>query len=270
MEIYIDSKNRTIAFEGEEYNIGDSLLSFIEEFDPAKNFSPDDIGSEHPYIKYFQQDKTTLAKAQEWYAENVYVCLDDDEKVWFGKKPSPIEQLASWLHDDDYNHSLDETVPVRYWAEERARDGCKFYEVYTVSEVSEVCRIEFMKMVEFDLNIRRCHNCNRYFAPKRDGDVKYCDRIPQGKKRTCQQIGSIKTFQKKVAENPLLGEYNKIYCRFFARKRSDNDSIRITPEQFKTWAVQAKKTREKAIAEDWTIEQLETALVTALETIQSI
>jgi len=268
MEIYVDSKNRTITFGSEEHNIGDSLLSFIEGFDPAKGFDPDDIGSEHPYIKYFQQDKTTLAKAQEWYALNVDVCLE--EKVWLLEEPSPIEQLASWIYDADYNHSLNETVRIQYRAMEKAKGSYKFYEVYEVSEVLEVCYIEFMKMIEFGLRIRRCLNCNRYFAPKREGDIKYCDRIPQGKKRTCQQIGSIKTFQKKVAENPLLGEYNKIYCRFFARKRSDNDSIRITPEQFKTWAVQAKKTREKAIAEDWTIEQLETALVTALETIQSI
>jgi hypothetical protein len=65
-------------------------------------------------------------------------------------------------------------------------------------------------------------------------------------------------------------QYLKIYNRYYFRYRNGSDDVRITPEHFAAWKGQAKKIRDKALAEDWTVEQLKTALKTALETIQSI
>jgi len=94
-------------------------------------------------------------------------------------------------------------------------------------------------------------NCKGFFIPKGEYDVKYCDRIPKGETRTCQQVGAIKAFKSKVADNPILTEYNKIYRRFHSRKRNGT----ITPEQFKIWTKESAKVRDKAVRDSLTLDQ---------------
>jgi len=270
IEIRIDNDSKKIYFKGEEYEIGTLLLSFVKEVSSA------DGSGKHPYIKHFGQSKTTLAKARKLYDENIVKCLgigleeSRKTKELFRKNNEPVPRFYRWQHSKSYNHSLDKPVPMQYQAVKEAKDSYRLYETYIVTDLLELCYVEFIKMVQLGMNVRECQNCHSYFVPKREGDVKYCRRKPDGGNRTCQQIGARAEFQAKDTENPLRLQYLKIYNRYYGRYRSGSDDIKITPEHFAEWKEQAKEIRDKALAEDWTVEQLRTELKMALETIQSI
>jgi len=253
-EIKIDNDRRTITFGTEIYDIGVSLLSFIET--PLEN-----MDNEHPYIKYFkEEDKPTLEELQRFYDIALDQCL---RKINLNyvlglaailETNRPTNQTVNRLYDfqsHEIFNNIHEIVQMQYRAEEEKDGICHLYEVYCVCRVSTVCYIEFMKMVQFGVYVRVCKNCERYFMTKGDYDVKYCDHIPKGEKRTCQQIGSINDYKKRAKANPVLAEYRKIYRRFNARKHNGM----ITAEQFTAWTEKAVKIRDKALQENITLEQ---------------
>ena len=266
--IYIDNNSKTIGFNEQISNdIGASLLSFIKLKWNSDN-------SEHPYIKHFPNDKETLVDAQSCYGNAIIECLyvapyyqpDYESKLDVpSQKPNefhrggllPMQNMRSLLAvervcERGFNDILID-LKMRFEAIKISNGETRLYEVYTVYNVLEVCCIEFMKMVQFNLCVRICDNCKHFFIPKGEYNVRYCDRIPQGETRTCQQIGAVKTFKSKVADNPILTEYNKIYRRFHSRKRYGI----IKPEQFKAWTKKAVQIRDTAIKDGLTVEQFQ-------------
>jgi hypothetical protein len=258
LEILVDNEEKTITLDNILYDIGVSLLSFIELNLADKN-------EKHLYMKYFKTDKKTLAETQACYKELVKHCLflKYYEKEAEAKKPlapsrgrtvnDSIERYAAPVRRLFYSELdlIPETLTMRYEVKEDS-----LLEVFSVSSIAVMCYIEFMKMIEHGLNVRMCYNCNRYFISKKGYDTKYCDRKPQNETRTCQQIGAVKSFQAKVADSPLLAEYTKIYRRFHARKRHS----KITPEQFTAWTKQAVTIRDKAIQDNLTVKELITQI----------
>ena len=259
-EIYIDSTNKTIRFEdSNQYEIGLALLSFIELDLNTKS-------SEHPYLKYYNTDKEkTLAELQAWCREAVIDCLYAkyyQKNLKAAEKPTRIGKGSMKTGRDEilppvrhlyYSEfvNLDKSITMRYKVEEISDEKNILLEVYSAPDLSTVCFIEFMKMVQFGINIRLCHNCRRFFISKGEYDTKYCDRTPEGEERTCAQIGAVNAFKTKLKENPLLAEYTKIYRRFHARKRNGI----ITSEQFNVWKGCAAKIRDTAISENMTVEE---------------
>lgn len=122
-------------------------------------------------------------------------------------------------------------------------EAMTLYEVYTASNISSLLYVEFMKMVQNSVFVAKCENCGRYFAVKGKYDMKYCDRIAKGDTRTCQEIGAINSFKNKIKNDPVYGEYEKAYKRYYAQKRKGV----ITQEQFDNWAKNASKTKKEAL-----------------------
>jgi len=257
----VDNANKQIRFHQEDefkevvgagYDIGLSLLSFIEP-----NFNAKD--KKHPYIKHFKTDKKMLTELQAKYRQAVSECLDLDVPVESSAKyirmknvdePKKYAPTLRFLHYD-YN-ALDDSAKIQYKVLPVSH-SLMVCEVCPAPDLATLCYVEFMKMVQFNLSVRKCQNCGMYFMPKGEYDTKYCDRKPDGANRTCQQIGAVKAYQDRVADNPILSAYHKIYRRFHSRKRHGM----ITPEQFEEWAKRAKKERDTAIQEDITAEDFQ-------------
>lgn len=121
-------------------------------------------------------------------------------------------------------------------------DDIALYEVYTGSNLSSLLYIEFMKIVQNNVLVSVCENCGKYFVPKGNYDMKYCDRI-QADNKSCQEIGAVKSFKNKLKENPIYGEYEKAYKRFYARKHKGQ----VTQEQFDAWMKKATKLKKEAL-----------------------
>ena len=75
-------------------------------------------------------------------------------------------------------------------------------------------------MIEHDIFIKKCKNCERFFIPMRRVDAEYCNRIYGDTQKRCNEIGAILRYEKKVAENPVWEAYKKAYRRFNSRTRA--------------------------------------------------
>jgi len=116
------------------------------------------------------------------------------------------------------------------------------YEVFMASDISSLLYIEFMKMLQNNISVSVCANCRRYFIPKGNYDMKYCEREIDGEK-TCQKLGAVKIFKDKVKNNPVYNEYEKAYKRFYARKRKGL----VTQNQFDKWMKHSSKLKKEAL-----------------------
>lgn len=110
---------------------------------------------------------------------------------------------------------------------------------YECLSIHEYLKIEFFKMIELDLKIKKCKNCGKYFVLKGDYSTDYCDRIQSGEKFTCKKLAAMKARKEKVNNNPILKEYEKAYKRNYAKFINKRWNI----EEFRLWAEEATERR---------------------------
>ena len=124
-------------------------------------------------------------------------------------------------------------------------------ELYEINTVEDLFRFEFIKMIEHDIFIKKCKNCERFFIPRRRVDAEYCERTFGNGGRKCSEIGATLRYEKKVAENPVLEAYSKAYKRFNSRTRAK----KMTQSEFLSWSEQARKKRDECLAGDLAFEE---------------
>ena len=117
-------------------------------------------------------------------------------------------------------------------------------QLYGITRIDDLFRFEFIKMIEHDIFIKKCKNCERFFIPRRRVDAEYCDRIFGDSNRKCSEIGAMLRYEKKVAEDPILVAYSKAYKRFNSRTRAK----KMTQTEFLNWSEQARKLRDQCMA----------------------
>lgn len=122
---------------------------------------------------------------------------------------------------------------------------------YTVLEdFSDFLYYEFTELLKQGLTIRRCKNCGQYFVLKSKHQTYYCDR-KQENGRTCKQIGNKKEYQNRIASDPVLQEYERIYKLHHAQmerdeqKESPTEKISRAKKEFLKWSRQAQKMRRQ-------------------------
>ena len=111
---------------------------------------------------------------------------------------------------------------------------------YEFRSVAEILELEFTKLLELDLEFRKCKRCGRYFVMKGNYDTSYCDRVEEGQTRSCQALAAQEKYKLKAAENPALTIYSKYYKRYAARVRTRQ----IKEADFKKWKFRALSRRE--------------------------
>lgn len=119
------------------------------------------------------------------------------------------------------------------------------FQLYPTYKLPNTLDIEFHKMIEHNIKIKKCKNCGKYFILKGDYATEYCDRIVEGEKFTCKKLAAMRTRKSKVQNNPILKEYEKAYKRMYARQSSH----KISAEDFRLWVEEASSKRDLAIAE---------------------
>jgi len=116
--------------------------------------------------------------------------------------------------------------------------------LFEIESVKDLLRFEFIKMIEHDIFIKKCKNCERFFIPKGRIDAEYCDRIWGDGPRKCSEIGAMKRYGKKISSNPILDAHKKTYRRFNSRARTG----KMTNAEFLTWAEEAARKRDECLA----------------------
>lgn len=117
---------------------------------------------------------------------------------------------------------------------------------FTYREIDDICFLEFIKMVQSDISVKKCHNCGKYFINNKYKNSIYCNRIPKGETKPCNIVAPRKNYIEKLKENDVAGEYRKRYKKLFGRIK--NAAI---PEEeharFKKWKEKAEPLRDKAL-----------------------
>ena len=114
---------------------------------------------------------------------------------------------------------------------------------YQCGSLEGILYLEFEKMLELDLKIKKCKNCGRYFILKGNYQTEYCDRVPDGETQTCQNICATAKYAQKVKNNPALALFNRAYKRYHARMKVRS----VKPDAFKKWQYEAVVMREKCL-----------------------
>ena len=117
-------------------------------------------------------------------------------------------------------------------------------QLYEINNIEEMFRFEFIKMIEHDIFIKKCKNCERFFIPRRRVDAEYCERIWGDSNRKCSEIGATLRYEKKVSENPILEAHKKAYRRFNSRTRAK----KMTQSEFLQWSDEAGRKRDECLA----------------------
>jgi hypothetical protein len=122
---------------------------------------------------------------------------------------------------------------------------------FKCSSLEEILYLEFEKMLELDIQIKKCKNCGRYFILKGNYQTEYCDRIPEGETQNCQSIGATEKYAQKVKENPALATFNKAYKRYHARLKVGS----VKSDAFKKWRYEAVVMRDKCLNGEMTVDE---------------
>lgn len=113
---------------------------------------------------------------------------------------------------------------------------------YQCSSLLSMLQLEFSKLIESGLHLRKCNYCGKYFIVKGNYNGKNCDRITENN-MTCQQLAAAKKHKEKTATAIPWKIYNKYYKRYFAR----NNVGTITDEAFKAWQRNATVMRDECL-----------------------
>ncbi len=124
---------------------------------------------------------------------------------------------------------------------------------YRCGSLDEMLYMEFEKMLELDIRIRKCKNCGRYFIFKGNYQTEYCDRVPEGASQSCQSIGATAKYAQKIKDNPALAIFNRAYKRFHARVKVGT----VKPDAFKKWKYEAVVMRDMCLRGELAAEEFE-------------
>jgi len=99
-------------------------------------------------------------------------------------------------------------------------------------------------MIENDIFIKKCKNCERFFIPKRRADAEYCERSFGENGRKCSEVGAMLRYEKKVAENPILEAHKRAYRRLNSRARAK----KMSQAEFLKRSSEASRKRDECMA----------------------
>ena len=124
---------------------------------------------------------------------------------------------------------------------------------YSCRSLEEMLFLEFEKMLELDMQIKKCKNCGRYFILKGNYQTEYCGRVPEGESQNCQMLGATAKYAQKVKDSPALALFNRAYKRYHARVKAGS----VKPDAFKKWKYEAVVMRDKCLDGEMAMDEFE-------------
>lgn len=100
------------------------------------------------------------------------------------------------------------------------------------------------KIIENNIKVKRCKNCQKYFIPYTRSDTMYCDEpAPQNPTKSCKEYASQELYYEKIKSNPASKLHRKIYQQkqMLAKRNPDIEEYKIDFENFKTAAKKWKR-----------------------------
>ena len=132
-------------------------------------------------------------------------------------------------------------------------DSNTFTEVLYPENIYDIIEFFVRKCIEREQKFKVCKSCGKYFAVTGHAATEYCSRMFKDSGKTCKEIGAVKVYQAKIADDDkgVMKEYNKAYKTRFARIKYK----KWTKEEFQAWAEVARVERDKCMAGEISLEQ---------------
>ena len=111
---------------------------------------------------------------------------------------------------------------------------------YECNSLLSMLQLEFSKMLESGMELRKCKYCGKYFIVKGNYNGSNCDRITENN-MTCQQLAAIKKHKEKTSDYVAWKLCNKYYKRYFDRNKVGS----IKDNEFKKWQRHATVMRDE-------------------------
>lgn len=108
------------------------------------------------------------------------------------------------------------------------RESILFAEQYFCSDIASLLYVAFNKMIAFDIQVKRCENCRRFFMLQGLRSARYCNRPADDKGNTCRIISTNRNYKEKVSSDPNHKIYRATLKRLNIRKNKDI----ISPEEY--------------------------------------
>lgn len=188
--------------------------------------------------------------------------LPDDYFVQLGVQLERFKERAQQLLGDQDEMLDGEAVYNRYQRTELSKlrsiknlqvqmrpgaptkDGAATFEIMTVllpETLDDLWTYLLVNYIYAGIQFRRCDNCKRFFATDGRGSPKFCDRIIEGRGRSCRQVMPKLNFNSKTEKDPALWLYNRAYKTMYSRVVAGT----LPKENFKEWAKRARVARDE-------------------------
>jgi len=261
------------VFVNDNFSIRDDIISFSGKksdriiYESGLNkLENDTVKSEGLLIRYFECVVKILLEDISYWKEAVgkavaiilkysgidfYKILTPEQRLYFLDSiedsiahPSPFKftdyKFTTQMMLGDITGGVISIEP-KLRAEKIVRQRIGLNEMYVLNSTKDYLHFELIKFILSDSPISKCLNCGRIFIPRGRPDVKYCNRIAEGETLPCDEIGALRVYQHKVAEDPIFKVYNKAYKRMNSRVKYQ----KITQQEFFVWSEKARVMREK-------------------------
>lgn len=230
-------------------------------FDP--DFYPHVLGHLYPFERYqlycsiYKEFPNEVSRTETFH---VFRGTSNNEKMPFKDTGALLQERLAMKIDndsDEYKEFVEKYAARESFNDILLRVPLAFSVSYSCNSIFDMLNLEFTKMLECNIKMRKCKRCGKFFIMKGNYDTNYCDRVEEGQTRSCQELAAQENYKAKIADNPALPIYSKYYKRYAARVRARQ----IKEADFKKWKFQALSKRDECsdgkITTDEYIEWLE-------------
>ena len=155
-----------------------------------------------------------------------------------GREPQ-LQASKNYTYDNPNDSGLFKFHPIPLSFEPVEYQKCS--PVLYSASISDMIDYSLRSCVERGITVRRCKNCGRYFPQTGRVSAEYCERpVPKGQQR-CREIGALKQWTLRQANNNAFKAYRKEYKKRFAWIKAG----RITDQQFYDWSERARAEKDK-------------------------
>lgn len=142
-----------------------------------------------------------------------------------------------------------ELLPTKAMSVEK--ESYELVMVLVPQKLEEIWNYLLSVYVSSGIRFKRCENCKRFFATNGRGNPKFCERIIEGKDKSCRQLMPKLNFLSKAEKDPAVWLYNRAYKTMYSRVTVGA----MRKELFKEWSKEARAKRDECSRGDISPEQ---------------
>lgn len=153
------------------------------------------------------------------------------------------------LLESKYN-TLCGNVKDRNYIENKFSNDIKYLTSYQIEKASDILEVYRKLIIEKNICVKKCSNCNNFFIAESRTDEKYCNNpSPQNPNKTCKEYGAKKTYRDEIKSTPIKYEHNKT-SQFFRMRinRANTNNTKdkeMYQKKFNTYKENYQKKKEQ-------------------------